>query len=82
MIQNIILKYSSSVLFIIVLKVSYKEILLKNVKFGLRGQDEGGRGSKKFAFVHAQGIKTVHAEGGGQKWQNYVHVVVEWPLYD
>ena len=79
MIQNIILKYSSSVLFIIVLKVSYKEILLKNVKFGLRGQDEvgGGRGSKKFAFVHAQGIKTVHAEGGGRKWQNSVHVVVE-----
>ena len=65
MIQNIILKYSSSVLFIIVLKVVYKNILLKNVKFGLRGQDEGGRGSKKSVFVHAQGIKTVHAAGGG-----------------
>ena len=27
---------------------------------------------------HAQGIKTVHAGGGGvQKWQNSVHVVVE-----
>ena len=28
-------------------------------------------------FVHAQGIKTVHAGGGVKKWQNYVHVVVE-----
>ena len=39
-----------------------------------------GRGSKKSVFVHAQSIKTVHAEGGGQKWQNSVHVVVECPL--
>ena len=32
-------------------------------------------------FVHAQGIKTLHAEGGGdKKWQNSVHVVVECPL--
>ena len=31
-------------------------------------------------FVHAQGIKTVHTGGGGQKGQNSVHVVVEWPL--
>jgi hypothetical protein len=31
-------------------------------------------------FVHVQG-KTVHAGGGGvRKWQNSVHVVVEWPL--
>ena len=30
-------------------------------------------------FVHAEGIKTVHA-GGVQKWQNSVHVVVECPL--
>ena len=29
-------------------------------------------------FVHAQGIKTVHAGGGGG-WQNFVHVVVECP---
>ena len=29
-------------------------------------------------FVHAQGIKTVHA-GGVKKWQNSVHVVVECP---
>ena len=29
-------------------------------------------------FVHAQGIKTAHA-GGGQKFQIFVHVVVEWP---
>ena len=28
------------------------------------GQDEGGRGSKMSVFVHAQGIKTVHTEGG------------------
>ena len=28
-------------------------------------------------FVQAQGIKTVHAGGGGvKKWQNSVHVVV------
>ena len=34
-----------------------------------------------YVFVHAQGIKTVHAgEGGFKKWQNSVHVVVEWPL--
>ena len=34
-------------------------------------------------FIHAQGIKTVHAGGGGggvKKWQNSVHVVVECPL--
>ena len=31
-------------------------------------------------FVHAQGIKFVHAGGGVQKWQNSVHVVVECPL--
>ena len=30
-------------------------------------------------FVHAQGIKTVHA-GGGQKQHNSAHVVVERPL--
>ena len=29
-------------------------------------------------FVHAQGIKNDHAEGGGS--QNSVHVVVECPL--
>ena len=33
-----------------------------------------------FVFVHAQGIKTVHAERGVKKWQNSVHVVVECPL--
>ena len=32
----------------------------------LRGQDEGGGGQKMSVFVHAQGIKTVHA-GGGSK---------------
>ena len=32
-------------------------------------------------FVHAQGIKTVHAGGGRiKKWKNSVHVVVEFPL--
>ena len=31
-------------------------------------------------FVHAQGIKAVHAGGREVKiWQNPVHVVVEWP---
>ena len=38
----------------------------------------GGGGQKMSVFVHAQGIKTVHAEGVGvKKWQNSVHVVVE-----
>ena len=41
---------------------------------------EGG-GQKMSVFVHAQGIKTVHARGVGvKKWQNSVHVVVECPL--
>ena len=32
-------------------------------------------------FVHALGIKTDHARGGGvKKWQNSVHVVGECPL--
>ena len=41
-----------------------------------------GEGVKKcLFFVHAQGIKTVHAGGRGvKKWQNSVHVVVECPL--
>ena len=41
-----------------------------------------GEGDQKVSvFVHAQGIKTVHAEGGGvKKWQNFVHVVVECPF--
>ena len=45
----------------------------------LRGQDEGGReGVKMSVFVHAQGIKTVHAGGGGgQEMANSVYVVVE-----
>ena len=30
-------------------------------------------------FVHAQGKKIVKP-GRVKKWQNYVHVVVEWPL--
>ena len=37
----------------------------------------GEGGQKLSVFVHAQGIKTVHARGGGQKWQNSVHVVGE-----
>ena len=41
----------------------------------------GERGQKMSVFVHAQGIKTVHAGGWGvKKWQNSVHVVVECPL--
>jgi hypothetical protein len=31
-------------------------------------------------FVHALGIKTVHAGGGVYKWQNSVHIVFECPL--
>ena len=39
----------------------------------MRGSDQ-----KMSIFVHAQGIKTVHAGGVGvKKWQNSVHVVVE-----
>ena len=40
----------------------------------------GEGGQKMSVFVHAQGIKTVHAgggQGGGYKWQNSVHVVAE-----
>ena len=30
------------------------------------------------AFVHTQGMRTVHTGGGGvKKWQNSVHIVVE-----
>ena len=33
--------------------------------------DKGGRGQIMSVFVHAQGIETVHAEGGGgQKTKN------------
>ena len=39
-----------------------------------------GEGQKMYVFVHTQGIKSVHTKrGGGQKWQNSVHVVVECP---
>jgi hypothetical protein len=41
---------------------------------------KGGGGQKMSVFVHAYGIKTVHTGGGGQKYQNYVNVVVECPL--
>ena len=41
----------------------------------------GGGGQKMSVFVQAQGIKTVHAGGGGKKLQNSVHVVVECPLW-
>ena len=40
----------------------------------------GGGGQKMSVFVHAQGIKTVHAGGGVKKCQKSVHVVVECPL--
>ena len=40
---------------------------------------EGG-GQNMSVFVHAQGIKTVHAGEGVKKWQNSVHVVVQCPL--
>ena len=38
---------------------------------------KGGGGQKMSVFVHAQGIKTVHAGGVAKKWQNSVHIVVE-----
>ena len=34
----------------------------------LRGQDEGG-GQKMSVFVHAQGMRTVHAGGGSKNWK-------------
>ena len=37
----------------------------------LRGQDEGGGGQEMSVFVHAQGIKTVHTRGGGQKMAKF-----------
>ena len=38
-----------------------------------------GGGQKMSVFVHAQSKKTVHARGEGvRKWQNSVHVVVEF----
>ena len=40
----------------------------------------GGGGQKMFVFVHAQGIKTIHAGRGGKKWQNSVYEVVKCPL--
>ena len=43
--------------------------------------DKMGGGQKMSVFVYSQGIKPVHA-GGGQKWQNSVHVVVESPLME
>ena len=55
----------------------------KNVHFinnYLRGQDEGGGGQKMSAFVQAQRIKIVHAEGWVKKRQNSVQIVVECPL--
>ena len=46
------------------------------------GKIRGRGGQKMSVFVLAQGIKTVHAGGGGgvKKWQNSVHIVVECPL--
>ena len=41
----------------------------------------GGRGSKNVCFCWRSGYKNCPcSEGGGRKWQNSVHVVVEWPL--
>ena len=42
---------------------------------------KGGGGQKMSIFVNAHGINTIHAGGGGgKKWQNSDHVVVECPL--
>ena len=40
----------------------------------------GGGVKKMSVFVHAQGIKTVHAGGWVKIWKKSVHVVVECPL--
>ena len=40
----------------------------------------GGGGQNMSVFVHAQGIKTVHAGGGVKKGLNSVNVVVECSL--
>ncbi len=40
---------------------------------------EGAKECLFLSTVHAQGIKTVHEEGGVKQWQNSVHVVVECP---
>ena len=53
------------------------ECPLRRIRGIQRGQDEGGGAGRKMSvFDHAQGINTVRLE----KWQNSVHVVVEWPL--
>ena len=40
-----------------------------------------GRGSKNVCFCPCSGYKNCPRRGGGQKWQNFVHVVVECPLF-
>ena len=39
-----------------------------------------GGGDQKMSFCPRWGYKNCPRRGGGQKWQNSVHVVVEWPL--
>ena len=39
-----------------------------------------GEGSENVCFYPAQVIKLSKQRGGGKKWQNSVHVVVESPL--
>ena len=47
--------------------VAVMEKCLRGHSITTNGQDEGEGGQKKSVFVHAQGIKTVHAGREGQK---------------
>ena len=54
-----------------------QDFLLRTQNEALRGHSIttwtkwGGRGHKMSVFVHANGIKTVHARGGGQKMAKF-----------
>ena len=65
------------------ISTSIRQLKFDLLKLGaiqwLRGQDEGGKGSKNVCFCPRSGYKIVHAGGRVKKWQNSVHVVVECP---
>ena len=70
--QNTQLARNNFILPFVTLGSSIWSCLGTYFKFGaiqkLCGQDEGGGGQKKSVFVHAQGIKTVHAGERVKKW--------------